>query len=168
MPKRNQHDHYPKSSPGDARKPMSDEGGPDGRHAQTHDVRREQFTNPKGPQPVDESFAEQIAPHSTKDQLHSHAEEMTQAVDDKALHEQLPQLDSADLTTLPVLQPGTRLEQGSVYLDLDDLARGPFKAIGGQEAGQRYVAKREVEYEMWNRLVGDEREAEVERPAGVD
>ena len=40
MPKRNQRD----PSPGDARKPFSDRGGPAGRHAETHDVRREELT----------------------------------------------------------------------------------------------------------------------------
>ena len=46
-------------SPGDARQPYSDRGGPEGRHAETHDVVREQLTNPTGPEPEDESFAEQ-------------------------------------------------------------------------------------------------------------
>jgi hypothetical protein len=32
-------------STGDAREPYSDEGGPNGRHAQTHDVEREAATN---------------------------------------------------------------------------------------------------------------------------
>src|SRR4051812_2035990 len=36
-------------SPGDRRQPYSDRGGPEGRHAETHDVRREELTNPRGP-----------------------------------------------------------------------------------------------------------------------
>ncbi len=32
-------------STGDDRRPYSDQGGPEGRHAQTHDVAREQATN---------------------------------------------------------------------------------------------------------------------------
>ena len=65
---------------------------------------------------------------------------------------------------LAVLEHGAHLEQGSTYLDLNDLSRSPFKALGGQEAGpdHRYVAKRDTDYELWNRLAGD-RDAEVER-----
>jgi hypothetical protein len=64
-----------------------------------------------------------------------------------------------------VLETGTALEQGGTYLDLNDRPRGPFKATGGQEAGpaNRYVAKRDTDYELWNRLVGD-RETQLERP----
>lgn len=40
-------------SPGDARQPYSDIGGPAAKHAQTHDIRHEQLTNPMGPGPVD-------------------------------------------------------------------------------------------------------------------
>ena len=61
---------------------------------------------------------------------------------------------------------GTRLDQGSTYVDLNDLARGPFKAMGDQEAGadNRYVAKRDTDYEMWDRVVGQGREPAIERP----
>ena len=166
MPKRDEHDR----SPGDARKPFSDVGGPAGRHAQTHDVRREAVTNPRGPVPDrGEVFAADIAPDRSQVELGGHAEEARPATDDKYLHEQLAMLSGEELARLTVLEPGTRLEQGGVYVDLNDLARGPFKAIGGEEAGpqNRYVAKRETDYELWNRLVGQHREAEVERPARV-
>ena len=57
MPKRGQHDH----SPGDQRQPYSDEGGPAGHHAKTHDVDRERATRPTGGDaPVDE-FADDMA-----------------------------------------------------------------------------------------------------------
>ena len=157
-------------SPGDARQPYSDRGGPEGRHAETHDVRREALTNPKGPPPVDPSFDEQLAPDTSTAAPGGHAEESVAAVDDKRLHEHLPQLSSAELGRLAILEPGTSLEQGGTYVDLNDLGRGPFKAIGGQEAGRehRYVAKRDTDYELWNRLVGQETEAEVERPTDRD
>ncbi len=166
MPKRGQHD----KSPGDDRKPYSDQGGPAGRHAQTHDVRREALTNPKGPDRGPDEFADDIAPATPSLELSGHADESVSAVEDKSLHERLPQLDNAELARLPVLQVGTRLEQGHTYLDLNDLGRGPFKAIGGQEAGprNRYVAKRDTDYELWNRLVGQGREPEIERPAPAE
>ena len=155
-------------SPGDARQPYADRGGPAGRHAETHDVRREALTNPTGPTPIDTSFAEQIAPDTSTAAPGGHADESVSAADDKELHERLQALDSAELSRLSVLKRGTGLEQGGTYIDLNDLTRGPFKAIGGQEAGpdNRYVAKRDTDYELWNRLVGRDTEAEVERPEG--
>ena len=47
---------------GDVRQSYSNIGGPAAKHAQTHDVRREQLTNPNGPGPVDTSFAGQMDP----------------------------------------------------------------------------------------------------------
>ena len=156
-------------SPGDRRQPYADRGGSAGRHAETHDVRREELTNPKGPPPVDESFAEQLAPDTSTAEPGGHADESVAAVADKDLHNALPELDGADLARLAVIEPGAALEQGGTYLDLNDLARGPFKAIGGHEAGpgNRYVAKRDTDYELWNRLAGQHREPEVERPEGT-
>lgn len=153
-------------SPGDRRQPYSDRGGPAARHAETHDVRREEVTNPKGPEPVDESFAEQLAPDTSTAEPGGHADESVAAVADKNLHERLPQLDDAELSRLSVLETGVALEQGGTYIDLNDLGRGPFKAIGSQEAGKhnRYVAKRDIDYELWNRLVGEDRDPEIERP----
>ena len=153
-------------SPGDARKPYSDSGGPQGRHAQTHDVRREQATNPKGPEPEDTSFAEQLAPETTGGPG-GHAEESVSGVADKVLHEKLPGLDNDELARLAVLEPGTRLEQGGAYVDLNKLADGPFRAMAGHETTDqdRIIAKRDTDYELWNRLVGQDAEPEIERPS---
>lgn len=152
-------------SSGDAREPYADRGGPAGRHAETHDVRREQLTNPKGPDRSEDDFAADLAPDDTPDGRAGHADRSRSAADDKRLPGRLQTLDPQELARLTVLKLGTRLEQGSVYLDLDDLERGPFKALAGQEAtrGNRYVSKRDTDYELWNRLAGH-REAEVERP----
>jgi hypothetical protein len=141
-------------SPGDARQPYSDRGGPEGRHAETHDVVREQLTNPTGPEPEDESFAEDIAPQ-TPDSIRQDQVEMTVPGDrDKAVRNALPELDNAQLSRLAVLETGTPLEQGSVYLDLNDRDAGPFTALGGQEAEsrQRLVPKRDTDYELWNEI----------------
>lgn len=146
-------------SPGDARQPYSDRGGPEGRHAETHDVRREQLTNPTGPEPEDESFAEDLAPQ-TPETIRQDQIEMTVPGDRvKAVRNALPELDNAQLSRLSVLEVGTPLEQGSVYLDLNDREAGPFTAIGGQEAasGQRLVPKRDTDYELWNEIVGQDR-----------
>lgn len=151
--------------PGDRRQPYSDRGRPEARHAETHDVRREEPTNPKGPHPEDLSFAEQLAPVEAGPGG-GHAAESAPAAEDKVLHNRFPELTSDELARLPVLEPGTRLEQGGTYVDLNRLDGGPFKALGSHEAkkGDRYVAKRDADYELWNRLVGEDREPEIERP----
>lgn len=164
MVKRGQHDQ----SPGDARQPFSDEGGPAGRHAATHDVAREEATRPKGSEEADE-FADDLAPVEQPGELGGHADESTVASEDKSLASDLDRLDADELSRLSVLMTGTRLDQGGVYVDLDRLDDGPFKAIGGQEAGadHRYVAKRDTDFELWNRLVGQGAEADVERPTSA-
>lgn len=154
-------------SPGDGRKRYSDRGGPEGRHAETHDVRREQATNPTGPEPEDTSFAEQMAPEQTG-LAGGHADTSVSAADDKVLRSRLSDLDHDELDRLSVLESGTRLEQGGAYVDLNRLADGPFKALAGHEVTEqdRIVAKRDTDYELWNRLVGQDAEPDIERPAG--
>jgi hypothetical protein len=167
MPKRGQHDQ----STGDARVPFSNQGGPVGRHARTHDVRRETATNPTGPAPdAAEAFAGDIAPDTSTGEPGGHVPESRSAGDDKDLHARLAILDDDQLARLLILQPGARLEQGGTYVDLNDPSRQPFKALGSQEAGadHRYVAKRDTDYELWNLLVGQGRDVEIERPEGAN
>ena len=153
-------------SPGDGRKPYSDQGGPEGRHARTHDVERERLTNPRGPQAEDPTFDEQMR-DQTPDRIRQEAATNVTAGDEqKALTKKLPQLSDDELGRLAVIEAGTQLPQGSVFLDLNDLQAGPFKAIGGQEADrkQRLIAKSETDYELWNRLAGRDDEPEIARP----
>jgi hypothetical protein len=91
---------------------------------------------------------------------------VTAASADKGLAERLSQLTDDELGRLAIIDPGTPLPQGSVFLDLNDLSAGPFKAIGGQEAskGQRLIGKSETDYELWNRLAGRDDAPEIERP----
>ena len=153
-------------SPGDRRKPYSDRGGPEGRHAETHDVLREAATNPRGPEPVDETFDEQLRPGGSPVEQRGHAEESTPASEDKRVRNELPFLNNEELSRLSIIDPGVMLEQGGVYLDIVDLNRGPFKAIGGHvvEEGQRVIAKRDTDYELWNRLTKHDPEPAIERP----
>jgi hypothetical protein len=78
----------------------------------------------------------------------------------------LSEFSTDELSRLTVVQSGTRLEQGGTYVDLNRLADGPFKALASQEANEnnRYVAKRDTDYELWNRLVGQDSDATIERP----
>jgi hypothetical protein len=84
-----------------------------------------------------------------------HVGETREAITDKGIHRALPELSDDHLRRLSVLEDGAALEQGGTYLDLDDLAAGPFTAMGGETAtGRRVVSKRETDYELWNRLTG--------------
>ncbi len=156
-------------SPGDGRNKYGDIGGPEARHAQTHDVGAEARSNPTGPEPYDPTFDEQLAPEMEGFPQSTHVDSSTPASADKALYNQLSQLTSDELSSLAVLDRDTPLQQGSVYLDLNDLGRGPFKAIGGDTAGHqnRYIAKSETDYEMWNRLVGQDETTRVNTPDNV-
>ncbi len=153
-------------SPGDARQPYSDEGGTDAHHAQTHDVRREEATRPKAKEDHDDFAADLVDAQSTG----GHVDESILASDDKELRTEMPDLDADDLKRLSILTVGTRLDQGSTYVDLNALELGPFKALGDQTAGEdnRFVAKRDTDHEMWDRIVGQGRSASIERPGGHD
>ena len=74
----------------------------------------------------------------------------------KELHEKLKDFTSDELKEIIVLPQGSRLEQGATYIDLNDLERKEFTAMGGMEAGadKWYVPKTEVSYPLWNRLTG--------------
>lgn len=158
MPRRGQHDQ----SPGDARKPFSDQGGAAGRHADTHDIEREEATRPKAAEP-EEDFSADLAPAARGG---GHVDESLPAATSKALGDALGMLSSDELARLSVLTLGAQLNQGGTYVDLNDLPSGPFKAIGSQEAGpdNSYVSKRDTDHELWNRLVGQGHEPQIERP----
>lgn len=160
---------------GDARKPGTDRGDAQGNYAQTHGVRQEELMNPQGnpaaveddgPRPTPEEFAEESADQTPQHVRQQHLE-ADSAGDDKTVGNMLPELTDDELSRLPILDPGTPLEQGSVYFNLKDRAKGPFKAIGGQEVGQqdKMIAKKMTDYELWNEIVGRDDNAEVERPA---
>ena len=123
------------------------------------------MTDPTPRQARDE-FDQDLGPDDLGRQGGSHEDQSRSAADDKQAQARARDLDAAEMTRLSVLQEGTKLEQGSVYVDLNDPERRPFKALGGDVAGpeNRYVAKRDTDYELWERLVGQGREAEVERP----
>jgi len=78
------------------------------------------------------------------------------AYDIKDVQQTWKDFSKADLKQIPIVPEGTRLQQGAVYLDLNDPARGEIKAFGHMEAGRehRYVAKETVPYDLWNALIG--------------
>jgi len=78
------------------------------------------------------------------------------AYDIKEAHRMLEGITDDGLKQIPVLPAGARLEQGAVYIDLQDPRRREFKATGDMqvEAENWYVPKAAVDYELWNRLIG--------------
>jgi hypothetical protein len=74
----------------------------------------------------------------------------------KAVHRQFHGFTDDELKRIPIVRPGTRLEQGATYVDLQDEQLREFKATGGMEAGRGhwYVPKSGVDYQLWNQLIG--------------
>lgn len=94
------------------------------------------------------------------------ASNVTAGSQDKELPDLLPDLTDDEVSRLAIIEPGTALPQGAVFLDLNNLEKGPFKAIGGHEVGedQRIIAKSETDYELWNKLAGRDDDPTLERP----
>jgi len=108
-----------------------------------------------------ESFNRDLNPNSVAGQNHGletqqPSKDAPSAFDMKHLHERLDAFTSEELRRIQVLPSGTRLEQGATYIDLNRLDEGEFKARGDMEADPDglYVPKSEVDYQLWNRLIG--------------
>lgn len=93
-----------------------------------------------------------VGPHPEKD------EGIRTAYDVKDLHRRLDGYTDDDLKGIPVLPAGSRLEQGATYIDLREGDPQEFTARGDMLAtdDNYYVPKSEVEYTLWNRLIGVE------------
>jgi hypothetical protein len=80
----------------------------------------------------------------------------TSAYDLKEVHDLLRDYPDEDLKRIPVLAPATRLAQGATYYNLRHPERGAFGAMGDEEvsADDWFLAKKEVDYPLWNRLIG--------------
>jgi hypothetical protein len=78
------------------------------------------------------------------------------AYDMKNAHRILDGFADDELKQIPVLATGVRLEQGATYLDLADPRRREFTARGSAKTqpGQWLVPKSQVDYQLWNRLIG--------------
>jgi len=84
------------------------------------------------------------------------------AYDVKEVHGRLREdFTDDELKQIPIIPEGQRLQQGSIYIDLNGQRRREFTATGDMSAGasNRYTPKTEVPYSLWNRLLG------VENPA---
>lgn len=78
------------------------------------------------------------------------------AHDIKEVHRLLNNYSDDELKRIPILPSGTRLKQGAIYINLATPECKEFTAMGGMEAGPEdfYVPKSEVDYPLWNRLIG--------------
>ena len=86
-----------------------------------------------------------------------HAERWSRSPRDiKTLHARFQGWLDSDLEEIPIVPPGTRLEQGATYIDLRDDTPEEFTATGGMKAGSEnwYVPKGDVPYHTWNHLLG--------------
>lgn len=83
---------------------------------------------------------------------------VTNASHVKKLTRNLEGFTHDELTQIPVLPDGARLQQGAVYVDLFDPERAAFTAEGNDRAppGRALVPKSETPYMYWNRLLGEE------------
>lgn len=113
----------------------------------------------------DDTYSDDIARETPKE-IRQQELRAEAGSDDKEVGRLLPDLTDDQLSRLSILKPGTPLEQGSIYLDLNDRQAGPFKAIGGQGAGTRarIIAKSMTDYELWNEIAGRDDEPTLERP----
>lgn len=138
--------------------------GPGGRAAHGGRSEWSDRTSPIGAPPVDAVLTE--APVPIQGTQTGGRTATTPAVADKELHDRLSGLTDDELARLPVIDAGTKLEQGGIYFDLNHPEKGAFKAIGGHEAtaDNRYIAKRDTDYLLWNQIVGQDEEPSVERP----
>ena len=68
-------------------------------------------------------------------------------------------IEDAELKQVPVVPEGTRLQQGATYIDLSMPRRVEFTATGNMSAGpgHAYSPKNRVPYEIWNRLIEEEK-----------
>src|SRR5829696_2470230 len=74
----------------------------------------------------------------------------------KELHEKLADFTPEELRQIRVLCEGVRLETGAAYVNLADPDRKEIHAKGDEvvDWDDLFVAKKDVPYELWNRLLG--------------
>jgi hypothetical protein len=78
------------------------------------------------------------------------------AYEHKGMHRQITGFTDDELKRIPIVPEGERLQQGATYVDFQDPELREFTARGDQSAGpdNLYIPKSEVDYQLWNRLVG--------------
>jgi hypothetical protein len=74
------------------------------------------------------------------------------------LRDRLEDFNDDELKQIPVLKPGTRLQQGATYINLNDPQRQEYTGVADMSVDETdlIVPKSEVGYQLWNRLIGIE------------
>ena len=117
-------------------------------------MRHQNLGNPEaGVAPPDASRGRDSGP-LTPERVHEVHLRTEGALDDRNAGNVQPELSDDDLSRLSLLASGTLLREGEVYLDLDDLERGPYEATGAERVGvgDRIVSRADVDAETWERL----------------
>jgi hypothetical protein len=85
----------------------------------------------------------------------SDAHERNEAGTSRETLRTLEGFNADELRKIPVLSEGQRLEQGATYVDLVEREPCEFTASADMvaEAGHAYVPKKEVPFEVWDRLM---------------
>ena len=74
------------------------------------------------------------------------------------LRDKLSGFSEDELKRIPILKPGTRLQQGATYINLNDPKREEYTGVADMSVDETnfIVPKSEVGYQLWNRLIGVE------------
>ena len=111
----------------------------------------------QGPDRTADSFQRDLNPHNRAGESDLPGPTATRtAYDIKDLHDRLCQVPDDILKQIPILDPGARLQEGAVYFDLSRPEAGEFKGMNNivVGTGEWIVPKEEVDYELWNWLIG--------------
>lgn len=119
-----------------------------------------------------EPYQHEMNPHAGEGQNfakhrtghHPEKENPRTAHDVKEAHRLLHDYRDDELKRIPILPAGIRLDAGATYIDLHDPARREFTGAAHMTVGEDslIVPKSEVDYPLWNRLIG------VTDPARLD
>jgi hypothetical protein len=126
-------------------------------HRNQNAAGQQQGSRPAGQQQGSEGDARHdpaVHPGQQKGASSRHAHQT--ADDKKELHELFPELSGEELKQIPILSSGTHLEAEAKYLRVSNGGRTEVQAKGDEEvgSGDLYIAKKDVPYELWNRLIG--------------
>lgn len=113
-------------------------------------------THEKHPSPWQEDLnPDHMAGQNLGEQSAGDGETLT-AADIDELARELSDFTMDELRQIPILRPGTRLQQGATYLDLRDPQNEAFTATGDLtvEDDDWFVPESATPYPFWNRLLG--------------
>ena len=117
------------------------------------------------PQPkplgTDADFDNDLHPHNRAGQNNSQDNNEGRSAfllkeNESTLHPRLQRLPDQELKRIPVLDTGTRLQEGAAYLDLRNLDNGAFQGMNNRTVTgtDAFVAKSHLDHEQFAYLTG--------------